>query len=506
MSVPWLVLALLLGVSAPFLWKPPHIDDTNFLVLAEGAARDPWRPHAISINWQGATERAFDVLSNPPGIGWYLAPVAGGPDWLLHLWMWAWLPLAVWGAARLGRTLAGRPALAALLLVGSPIGVLATQALTPDLPLLACTLAGAGGLLSARPGRRWPWALLMGAAALFRYSGLALIPLAAAWPALHRDLRGSVRCGLAAALPIGLLALHDLHAYGEVHLLAMVGFQGAADTARDTGRKLAAAVAMLGGAAALPLLAAARPQPATIGALLGALLGGGAAWASGHSGGAALGTVAFCAAGGASIAAGLSRQDRAAVWCTLWLLGGLAFLLRLRFTAARYWLPFFAPAVLVPLRHAPPRLAAGAAAATLGLSVLLAVDDLELARAQRTLAAAIVADADGAAGWFAGHWGWQHHLSAAGWQPLEEDTPLPPAVLLATAHASWPQEPGPGCRAPLGEHVVPDAWPGPRVHTAEGAANIHAFLVAGAPPVETYAPWGFGHDPHDRATLEHGCQ
>ena len=71
----------------PFLTKPVHLDDANFLVLAKGAAMDPWRPHAISINWQGTTERAFDVLSNPPGIGWWLAPLWDAPVWAQRMWI-----------------------------------------------------------------------------------------------------------------------------------------------------------------------------------------------------------------------------------------------------------------------------------------------------------------------------------------------------------------------------------------------------------------------------------
>lgn len=502
--MPWLVFFLLLALSAPFLWKPVHIDDTNFLVLAAGAVADPWRPHAIPINWQGSTEPAFAVLSNPPGVGWWLAPVLGAPVWVQHLWMLLWLPLAVWGAATLGRILAGRPWSAAALLVGSPIGLLATQALTPDLPLLACTLAGAGGLLSARPGRRWPWAMLMGAAALFRYSGVALIPLAVAWPALHRDLRGALRCGLAAVVPIAALALHDHCAYGQVHLLAMVDFQDVSDSSRDINRKLAAALAMLGGAAVLPLLALSRPTLAVSGAVLGATAGAMAAAASGQGGAAALATVLFCAAGGASLLASLSGRDRASLWAALWLLGGLVFLLRLRFTAGRYWLPFFAPAVLVPLRSAPPHLLAVAMVVTLSLSALLALDDLELARAQSELAARVQSDA-AAPGLFAGHWGWQHHLSAAGWSPLEEDAPVEPGSMLAVSSISWPQKSAPGCRELIATYTVPDRWPGPRVHTVDGAANLHAFVISADPPVETYAPWGFGADPHDVVTLWRSC-
>jgi hypothetical protein len=54
-------VAYFLLLLAPFLNKPVHIDDANFLILAKGAANDFWRPHLIPINWQGTTERAFDV-------------------------------------------------------------------------------------------------------------------------------------------------------------------------------------------------------------------------------------------------------------------------------------------------------------------------------------------------------------------------------------------------------------------------------------------------------------
>ena len=57
----------------PFLARPVNYDETNFLVLVRGAALNPWAPHNVMVNWQGTTERAFDVLSNPPGIAWFLA-------------------------------------------------------------------------------------------------------------------------------------------------------------------------------------------------------------------------------------------------------------------------------------------------------------------------------------------------------------------------------------------------------------------------------------------------
>jgi len=503
----------LLGLTLPFLGKPVHLDDANFLVLAEGARLDLWRPHAIEINWQGTRQTAFEVLSNPPGIGWFLAPVVDAGDVVQHLWMLLWLPLAMWGAWRLGAIVAGRGAAAAILLCGSPIALLATQARMPDLPLFACVLAGLGGVLGSHGPRRLGFALLLGCAALFRYSGAAMIPLVAVVPLLsgaspRAALREGARLGAACALPLSLLVLHDLHAYGAPHILAMVGFQGdVGDSGRDTLRKAVAGVTMLGGAAALPLLCWTRARPAAAGGLLGAALGGLGVVLSEQVGAPAAGTVFFGACGGAVLGGcaptreGFGPHGRLML---LWLGGGLVFLLALRFTAARYWLPFFAPAVLLPLRHASDRLVAVACVATPALSLMLALDDLELAHAQRHLAHQVAQHGDH--GLIAGHWGFQHHLEDAGWTALEEDAAVPQDALLAVSAVAWPQTPESSCLTPVARWTAQDGWPGPRVHTRDGAANIHAFVLSAPDPIESYAPWGFGTDPMDEVRLWRGCK
>src|SRR6185295_3532653 len=115
----------------------------------------------IDINWLGVTERAYDVLSNPPGIAWWLCPVRNAPEPVLHLWMLPWVALALLGAYRLGTALASSGTGALLVLGTSPVVILSAQALTPDAPLLACVALGVGGFLAARE-RAWPWALLAG--------------------------------------------------------------------------------------------------------------------------------------------------------------------------------------------------------------------------------------------------------------------------------------------------------------------------------------------------------
>ena len=493
-----LVWLLSLGLTLPFVDKPVHIDDANFLVLARGAAADWWRPHAIDINWQGTTERAFDVLSNPPGIGWWLAPVHDATVTTQHLWMLPWLLLAGWGCLALGRSLgAGRGAALAALLMSAPVVVLAAQALTPDLPLFACAAAGIGGFLGARRVG-WAWAMLAGCAALFRYSGLCLIPLLI-YAGLQRSPRRALE-GAASAIPFVLLGLHDLHAYGQVHFVAMTGFQGVSNTGLETFRKGAAALAMLGGVGLLPVLTARREG--LPGAAVGGLIGVGAALLSAQTAGQAIPTVVFCAAGGAAFSLLRIRQpaDRLLV---AWAVGGLVFLLGLRFMAARYWLPFLPALALAALRQAPDRrLVAAAVAVNVLVALGVSVDDRAFARAQRDAAAAVTAELG--PGRFAGHWGWQHYLEAAGWIAIEDEGA--PGALLVSSAVAWPQDPDPtACLEVARRFAIADTWWGPRVHTASGAANLHSFLVAGDPPVDTYAPWTFADDPYDVITIERAC-
>ncbi len=529
---------LLTGLSLPFIGKPVHVDDANFVAMARQARSDPWRPLDFPINWQGTTEQAFDVLSNPPGIAWWLAPVADAPVWIMHLWMLPWLWLAIWGALRLGARVTGRRETAAILLLGSPVAVLATQALTPDLPLLACTLAGMSGVLTPilRPlpheqfpvcgqvtrlgawdgtlpepiqdpyrAVRWRFAALVGIGALFRYSGAALIPLVALWPWLHGDRREALRLGLVAATPLLLLMGHDFLAHGQPHIVAMMGFQAVSNTGMGVLHKLGASTAMLGGAVVLPILCWTQPRRAIGGLLIGAGLGCTAVSAFGLSGMAAGWSLLWMAAGGAVIGGAVRNRDATDRFLLAWLVLGLLLLLSLRFSATRYWLPFFAPAVLLPLRTAHTRLVQAGCIVTGVLAMALAIDDHEFAHAQKSLAEQAHQALSQRPGWFAGHWGFQHHLEALGWTAIEDDTPLPRKSILVSSRAAWPQQSS-GCLQVVAQMEAPDEWPGPRVHTSAGAANIHGFALANDPPEITFAPWGLGSDPLDTVEIRQPCR
>ena len=472
---------LLLGLQLPWIGRPPHYDEANFLVLAQGARLDPWRPHAIPINWQGTTETAFAVLSNPPGIAWWLAPVLDLPVAAQRLWMLLWLPVALWGAWQLGRRFLGRAEAGALLLMGSPIVLLSGAALMPDAPLYALVLAGTARFLNAQDQGKLglDGAFLVGMATLFRYSALPL-PLVLAAMAFFAGRRwiGS----FLGFLPIALLCLHDLHAYGALHLTAMGSFQSVANTPEDWLHKLAAALAMLGAAAAPPLRGWNRTM--AIGAVAGILLG----WPWGWAG------AATCALGGAALIGSLRRKD-----LFFWTVGGLILLLSLRFIATRYWLPFL-PAVILGL-HQENRWRWSAGIATLLLGIALQADEAQGAFAQRAMLQKLLANTR-ETGLFTGHWGLQWELEQRGWRAAEAQSHPPAGTLLLRPEQSWPQPLELWECAPLGEAEATARWTWlPRTYTVDGRANLHANWQMGDPPTRTILPWAFGSDAYERVHL-----
>ena len=208
--------------SAFALLKPVHIDEANFLALASG---DFATPHNILINWQGQTQRAFDVLSNPPGIAWVLYPLREGPVWLLRIWMMLWSFLSIWGFWHLSSAFANKSQGFLLFVVTSPVFALSHGTFLPDMPLLACTVWGWALLFQSN--RLWLGGLLLGAGFLFRYS--AIIPMGCAlflisWQ--RREFFATMKILAAVSIVPMLLCLHDIQAYGSFHFWHMISFQG----------------------------------------------------------------------------------------------------------------------------------------------------------------------------------------------------------------------------------------------------------------------------------------
>ena len=545
--------AILAGLHLPFLGQAFHIDDANFLMLADGALADPWRPHDALVNWLGTPERAFDVLSNPPGVAYVLALVklTGGEEFASHVAILPFTALATWGFWRLARRFCAAPQLPALVFAASPAVVVSAHLVMPDMPLVALYLAGLAlaieGVDKGDRSRALAGAALLGGAAMFRYSGLTGGPLLALYLIGNRERsalgRGEqVAVGLAwAAIPTAW-ALHDLHAYGSWHFWHMIAFQGAEGGGMGAGRKLLAQLCFTGGVACLPLLPlAARPGAGVAGripwgwlavglpaaAALWGLRGGGAASAIelGFATAFVLTAIWLWAVAAArtsprglgQLAGGRGGAAADQAFLATWAAGILVFNLFLRFVAARYLLLGLAPLTLMafggPLPRFGPRLGAALVGGTAALSLTVSLSEALHAESYRTFASTWVRQAQittpppmsetlevGAPAGpdlvIAGHWGFQHYLEAMGARAAsEEEAALEPGTWVAVAALPWPQE------APYLDASAPARYEALRVWAIDHplplrtlstrpAACFHANAVATQPMPDAAASKG----------------
>lgn len=492
-----LLLAVVVGtlLFGQFLYKPVHIDDANFLRLAEGVARDFRRPHQVLINWTGTTVPAFEVLSNPPGVAWWLAPVLKQPIVVQHLWMMIWLLPTAWGARELGRHYIhddGRAC--AWVLITCPVVVLSAQSFLPDLPMLACTVVGLGGFVSGR-GYKEGWALVAGSAALFRYSGVLILPVLVVIAWRESRLRGVLRCW-PAIVPLAALAANDLLVYGKWHLPAMFEFQnhGYRKTPDTIVHNLVAAIGMLGGACLLPILV--RQRGAGIAAVVGTVIGMNTAAVAQQNLVQGIPTVVFVSAGTAVLFLLIGQRSRE--WTlSIWAGMGLALMMTSRFAATRYWIPFLPAFVLLGLRcRRDRRTIEMAIAANILLSLGMSIDDFEFAECQRRVAMHVAAHFP--RGQFAGHWGWQHYLEANGWTPLQADS-IPVGYFAKSAVADSQPTDRSACLVEVATFKLPDRWPGPRTHCRYLGATYHGGGRG------MYAPWTLTNEPYDTIVVYRPC-
>tara|TARA_B100001093_G_scaffold447150_1_gene451890 strand:- start:25 stop:1572 length:1548 start_codon:yes stop_codon:yes gene_type:complete len=490
----WILLIFGLGN------KPVHLDEANFLAMTQG---EFWRPHLIQINWEGVEQSAFDVLSNPPGMVWFLWPVKDLSVIWMRVWVLPWSFLALWGLWKCIEHIGGSQHKIWLMLC-SPIFVLSHNSLMPEMPLFACIVMGWQGIF--RGQNRTLWALILGTSAIFRYSGLTMIPLLTAWVVLNKPSKGW-RLIVAVSLPTILLCIHDVWAYGEWHFLHMIAFQQEQQSWTSFVHKLCALSSMLVLGCgvvprlrrdhrwAWPLLTACILLTVTLSygfALDMSLL----AWLS----------VPL----GFFVVARFVQEaiDAKRFWVVCWLMGGLFFLLSLRFAATRYWLPFVGPYWL--WMHEDKWLKYWTLIMAI-VSIHLAWDDAQLAKSQHHLARKVVQickeQYGDETGYFAGHWGWQYALEEVGWSSVENDSTIPNNVCFSYSEASWPQEIDNICF----EDVVRfefdyDHFGLPiRVHTAEGQANYHSYMISNRPPLSTMTPFGWGTDDWDQVELRRSC-
>jgi 4-amino-4-deoxy-L-arabinose transferase-like glycosyltransferase len=243
-STPPLVWLLLLTLAclAPFANKAFHVDDTLFLRAAQHIQKHPSDFYGFSMNWFGTSMPMVQVFDNPPLTCYYIALVAAIAGWseaALHLAFLLPALAAAWGTFALARNYCQRPIVAGLVAVLTPVFLISATTLMCDVMLLAFWVWSIVLFEKGLQKNHWlPYlgsGLLVGLAILTKFTGLALVPLLAAY-GLTRQ-RGLGAWLTTPLIPILFAAGYEwvtFRLYGHGLLLAATSYASNAGQAAET--------------------------------------------------------------------------------------------------------------------------------------------------------------------------------------------------------------------------------------------------------------------------------
>ena len=463
-----LLTVLTCAILLPFSNRAFHIDDTLFLRAGQHVAHRPSDPYGFLMNWDQTAMPMSQITKNPPLTCYFIAlagTLSGWSERSLHLWFLPWSLIVVLGTYTLARRFTNLPLLAALIILASPAFLVSASSVMCDTMMLALWMLAAilwlEGLEPLKPHFLLAAGLLVGAAALTKYFGIALIPLLLVYSLCRqRRLRPAL---LFLLLPVVVLVVYQLWTrslYGHGLLLDAAQFANQTRTVAQ-GRvtffgKMLVAASFLGGCALPGLLFApivwSRRQVCwaalfSLGLTAAALLG----WIAVRPGEGAqplqttqhwlpfavqfslfvVGGISILAAAVAALGKG-KKTD--AIFLGLWVLGTFLFTVSLNWTVnARSILPAL-PAVGIlfaqRLSASLPRAQAPAETlrkaflplfASAAVALWINVADTQLANSARVAAHLIHESAQRKPRdiCFEGHWGFQYYMESYGAKPVD---------------------------------------------------------------------------------------
>ena len=210
-----LLVVVTLACLLPFSGRAFHVDDTLFVMAARQISQHPLDPYGFSIVWDTSLERMADVTMNPPLACYYGAAVgriAGWSERAFHLaFLFPALALVL-GTYRLAKHFTRFPLLAALATVLTPGILVSACSVMCDTMMLAlwvwAVILWIEGLEPRRASYLTGAGVLIGASALTKYFGAALILLLAVYSFVRLRRLGSWVLYL--LIPVGALVGYDL--------------------------------------------------------------------------------------------------------------------------------------------------------------------------------------------------------------------------------------------------------------------------------------------------------
>jgi len=214
LSVSWAVLVVA-GALAIFLGKVFHVDAPLFLWTARQVAASPGDFFGFEVNWLGHRAPMPTAMMNPPLLGYYLGLMTawlGSSEGAVHAALLVFPVAAALGTANLARRMGADPALALLATAATPAFLIYGSSAMSDMMLLALWVWAIDqwirGTREGDSAALLRSGILIAAAALTKFYGIALVPLLAAYALVARRSGAAAPLApLLAAIAIPLAAL-----------------------------------------------------------------------------------------------------------------------------------------------------------------------------------------------------------------------------------------------------------------------------------------------------------
>ena len=454
---PVVLVILTLGCLLPFSGKAFHVDDTLFVWAAQQIAKHPLDPYGFQLNWDYTNRSMSDVTQNPPLASYYSAAIGSIFGWserALHLGFLFPALGVILGTYRLARRFTSWPLLAAILTLLTPAILLSASSVMCDVMMLAFWVWGCifwiDGLEKNKPVLLISACILLGACALSKYFGAALIPLLFVYSMVRHRRLGSWAWYL--VIPLVMLTgyefwTRDLYGQGLITHAAQFSAEMRTNAQASVVSRMLGVLSFLGGSM-LPALIFApwlwRRMEIVIGAAFAAVMGFGLGWADygleaprhAHWVLMSVELTIFIAAGlsvmGVVVQYARRQRDRNAVLLWLWVLGTVVFAAYVNWTInVRSVLPLIPAAGILLARGLEANRAGSERQWTLRLAIAVALSafvalwvaagDAALANAGREAAAIMnqrFAERRDKL-WFEGHWGFQYYMERAGFRPVD---------------------------------------------------------------------------------------
>jgi 4-amino-4-deoxy-L-arabinose transferase-like glycosyltransferase len=452
-----ILIIIALACLLPFADKAIHIDDPLFVWAGRQMLTRWWDPYGFEVNWYGWAMPMHEVTKNPPlACVWIalLISIFGEDEFALHLGFFLQAIAMVLGTYALARRLCDHAFYAALAALCTPAFMISSTTLMCDVLLVAfwvwAVVFWMRGMEENRPRFLALAALLVAAASLTKYFGIALVPLLLVYTLVRNGRAGWWLVYL--LIPLAVMGLYEgsmraLYGHGLIWDAFSYANQKEAHETRAWFVKALTALGFTGGCCAIVLvLAPALWRLRTWGwGVIGATILLPTTWilagtmASAESPacvGITLLWTLFILGGLAVLALPIldwkRHRNAAALMLLLWVWGTFVFCILNWTINGRSILPMVPAVAILLLRRVEfVRISANLRlvpffGVTALLSLLVAFADFRLADSARAAATEIrskFAITSSATVWFQGHWGFQYYAQASGFRAFDSTQP-----------------------------------------------------------------------------------